>query len=470
MGNKLLIRSYNVGCGDCFYVRIPNNDDGFHILIDCGSKEGINSGVLDGSIKHLEEHMLPTVSGSNKKRLDLIVVTHRHEDHIKGFDPKFFKNIEIENIWITAAMNEQHPQAKKTLALNGLVEEEIIKLKKDKVNFSPELRNLVGLYGIRNKGATKALTQELPNKNGISVDYVHAGLVFDHHKLNVEDDTKITVLAPEKDIDHFYLGKDIDRSLKGFTEVADTISKHPKSSQSAKPTNINGADFRTLKARMVSNALAFAVDDSSIQNNVSTVLLIEWCNNRLLFVGDAEWHGEFKAGKKNGSWNVMWKERKDLLNKPIDFLKAGHHGSFNATPWNRDEDSNHEVNQIFDAILPKPLEGEEPTALCLVSTKRKQYVTIPDAELLVELGKRVGNTKNYHKSLRKEDSTFNPETDIYNYSIEEEYTKPPSPREVGEKEWFNNPQPLRTDMESKGRGSKTMFNEIEFVDVEISPK
>ena len=25
MGDKLLVRAYNVGCGDCIYVRIPND-------------------------------------------------------------------------------------------------------------------------------------------------------------------------------------------------------------------------------------------------------------------------------------------------------------------------------------------------------------------------------------------------------------------------------------------------------------
>jgi len=39
MGSELLIRSYNVGCGDCFYIRIPDKDDGFHILVDCGTKD-----------------------------------------------------------------------------------------------------------------------------------------------------------------------------------------------------------------------------------------------------------------------------------------------------------------------------------------------------------------------------------------------------------------------------------------------
>ena len=38
MGDQLLVRAYNVGCGDCLYVRIPTPKGGFHILIDCGKK------------------------------------------------------------------------------------------------------------------------------------------------------------------------------------------------------------------------------------------------------------------------------------------------------------------------------------------------------------------------------------------------------------------------------------------------
>ena len=90
--------------------------------------------------------------------------------------------------------------------------------------------------------------------------------------------------------------------------------------------------------------------------------------------------------------------------------------------------------------------GKKPKAKCVVSTKRKQYETIPDAQLLTEIAKRVSNTKNYLQAFKKADSNFDPETGIFNYSFMKEYSKEPTPREVGEKDWFNKLQPLRTDI------------------------
>jgi hypothetical protein len=165
----------------------------------------------------------------------------------------------------------------------------------------------------------------------------------------------------------------------------------------------------------------------------------------------------------------MWHVRKDQLSKPVDFLKLGHHGSRNATPWNRHAAADQEVNQIFNAILPLPVAGNTPTAKCVVSTKRKQYDTIPDAELLTEIGKRVCNTRTYLTAFQKADPDFDPDNDIFNYSVMKDYSAEPTPREVGDKGWLDKLQPMRTDMESDGKGLKQMPDTVEFIDVEIKP-
>jgi hypothetical protein len=433
MADELLIRLYDVGLGDCIYVRIPGktekNEDGFHMLIDCGTWSGEK--FLAAAMKQLESELPVTPDG--KKRLDLVVVTHEHKDHIAGFDPKLFENIHVGAVWMNCAMDPKHPQAGKTRKIRGVAEKAMLGLAALGSNLSPRVSELLSVFQIDNKSAMQTLRKTL--LEGGEPTYVSAGETSETHGIKLHK-AKIHVLGPEADIDHFYLGATAQRALKGVlgrdqfdAEEIDETSKGDKAEGPPFPRNISPASFRALRARMQSHALAFAELDGTLKNNSSVVLLIEWNKKRLLFVGDAEWHGDFKAGKMNGSWNVMWNLRKDLLGKPVDFLKIGHHGSENSTPWEMGKGKPTEAVAILDSILPVPPANQRPKARAVVSTERGKYPTIPRALLMTEIARRIDGTRVYEADLRG----FKP--------------KDPADFETYEREWLDKAQPLRTDFE-----------------------
>jgi len=460
MADKLLIRAYNVGCGDCIYVRIPGPGNGFHILIDCGKKGGDE--LLEKAVKDLEGQ-LPAGSAPGKKRLDLIVATHRHEDHIKGFNPEWFKNIEVKNIWLSVAMKPDHPQAKKAKKLKAFATDAMRGLLQTGQALSPDVEMLASLYGVSNDAADKLLMETLPKANGIRPEYVHSAT---KHTLKLPPDTAIHILAPEMDVDGFYLGEELDTTLKGLQGVTGAAGARAAAPgvpvTTPQPANISASDFRVLQSRVLSNGLAFAAKDSSIQNNLSVVLLIEWKKHRLLFVGDAEWDGEFKLGKQNGSWNVMWeKHKKTHLSAPLDFLKIGHHGSINATPppvSTKPPSSKAPADGVYailDTILPVPKAGAAPTAQAVVSTEREFYNPIPECALLVDLARRVSNKQTYGATLKTK--KIDPKgiwktTKARKNKFFETY----------EQQFLDQPQPLRTDLEF-------VTSEKPFIDIEIPP-
>lgn len=443
MADKLLIRLFDVGLGDCIYCRIPKaHKDGrdFHILIDCGTLSSTE--YLSKAVANLKT-LLPSIGG--KRHVDLLVVTHEHKDHMTGFGMKLWEELSFGAIWMSAAMDLNHPEAKRAKKLHSFAAGAMEQALRLNLALSPQFTELATALAL-NKDAMTTLRETLPKANKIKPAYVHARSTKTELRLPLKN-ASISVLGPEKDIDFYYLGKEGDPALRrlGFIDkgLPTPSVAVPDPNAIPIPTNIDPADFHQLRSRMLSTALAFADLDGKVCNNTSVVLLIEWKGKRLLFVGDAEWDGAYKEGKGNCAWNVMWNLRKEKLKGPLAFYKIGHHGSVNATPWGMTPAaSKGEPLAILDAILP---EKSKTKAQAIVSTRRGNYETIPRTDLLAEIGKRVSNTKNYAAAFKKAGKRT---SDVPKFG---EF----------EKKSFEKPQPLRTDLERLLQESRG------FVDVEI---
>ena len=79
---SVTIRTYQVGFGDCFLLSFqygPQSEK--HVLVDFGST-GLSSGVPKTRIMDIALDIEQRTGG----KLHAVVATHRHKDHISGFE------------------------------------------------------------------------------------------------------------------------------------------------------------------------------------------------------------------------------------------------------------------------------------------------------------------------------------------------------------------------------------------------
>jgi beta-lactamase superfamily II metal-dependent hydrolase len=111
---RVRVRMYRQGLGDCFLVTFPRKGKKpFQILIDCGAL------ARDAqSMTRIVEHIRDTVRDSkeDKARLDLVVATHEHKDHLSGFNQArevFDKDFDFGAVWLGWTENLTQPEIKK---------------------------------------------------------------------------------------------------------------------------------------------------------------------------------------------------------------------------------------------------------------------------------------------------------------------------------------------------------------------
>ena len=351
---RVRVRMYQVGFGDCFLLTFsyPGRTKPRHVLIDFGT-----TAAPSGSPSRLLGRVAEDIRKAVGKDPFAVVATHRHRDHIAGFDPgsngkgpgaviAALKPQFVVQPWTEQpdlAVDAKAPPGFKGLAARQetlasleaiarhAVEVALPKLQRSfQHTATAEQLVFIGDDNISNEGAVRNLMGMAPN------DYVYAGKAT--RLARFLPGVKVTVLGPPtvkqhagvrkaraRDPDEFWslqgkaLGLD-DKS--GSTGHMALFADHEQTTGGSAP----------LWARWIIKSLRSAHGDQLLElvrsldaamNNTSVILLFECCGHRFLFPGDAQ--------IENWEYALGQKKFIELL-KNITVYKVGHHGSLNATP------------------------------------------------------------------------------------------------------------------------------------------
>ncbi|MCP1854513.1 MULTISPECIES: MBL fold metallo-hydrolase [unclassified Bradyrhizobium] len=108
MTGSIAIRMYRDILGDCFLLRIPQSEGAFHILIDCGILQGMPNAT--SRAKRIMSDICKQTD-----RIDVLIVTHEHWDHLSGFEQaaEEFTSISVGQLWLAWTEDRRDEQARR---------------------------------------------------------------------------------------------------------------------------------------------------------------------------------------------------------------------------------------------------------------------------------------------------------------------------------------------------------------------
>jgi beta-lactamase superfamily II metal-dependent hydrolase len=400
---KATVRTYRQGLGDCHLVTLKNSTGKkYTILIDCGVILG-----TDGAPQMMQK-VMKNVIDETGGRVDLLVPTHMHWDHLSGFlqAADLFKKLQVGDVWMAwtedpndadaIRLKEEHRKA------IALLQNTAARLQLAGDHGPSLLTSLLEFFGTASGGTSQDALDAARNKSPSPRYCDPADLPVELPDFGA----RIYVLGPPRD--EKLLKKTLPTksapetytlALNAFTIgvgsiLGDEDAEQPFAEQYRVPVNVahtlpffqknywNRERWRGIETAWSDDATQFALALDNMTNNTSLVLAIDLGDKGvLLFAADAQ-VGNWLSWT-DCSWDVAAKKvsGEDLMVRTV-FYKVGHHGSRNATLAAKGLEL---MESLKFAIVPVD------HAMALV----KNWGDIPLANLLIALKKITATNGGY---------------------------------------------------------------------------
>lgn len=360
--DKIILRSYQVGFGDCFLLTFHYpNDEERHVLIDFGSTE-MPDGTPDDQMLKVAQDIKGRCGNHG---LEIVVATHRHRDHVSGFTTgekgtgEIIRELTPKVViqpWTEdpeardpekklAAANHVSPLTSFVSALidmHGVAE--MVVAEAERLNLQEESLGLQLNQRVYGQLRFIGDDNKLPNRSAVEnlMEMGRKGkplyVSYQEEPLNLTEElpgVKVWVLGPPTLDQH----KEIRRYAKTSSEywqfqfnTGQLVSTLVRDENALFQEAETFDDFvpphmrwfiRRMQATRGDQLLDLVRALDSVMNNTSVILLFEIGDKKLLFPGDAQ--------VENWEFALSHKWVQDLI-KDVTLFKVGHHGSLNANP------------------------------------------------------------------------------------------------------------------------------------------
>jgi beta-lactamase superfamily II metal-dependent hydrolase len=342
-----IVRMYNVGFGDAFLVTVPRRGRPWRMLVDCGVHM---HGAGEHSLNSIVEDVINTVAGDSdgRPRIDVVVATHRHRDHIAGFDNDLWHDVEVGEVWLPWV---EDPEDADAVALRNRQQAAALNLHThfaadgdgDTADFVlNSLSNDDAMWVLQN-GFTGSPTRRYISAQGAKahpLPGVRGGCVY--FLGPPRDPRNLAAMDPPKAQRWLGLsasggGASNGEMFPGFTVPAgDFTRRYPH-------LVVDDKLLDSFREEPVDTLTAASLLDRAV-NNTSVMFLLQVGDALLLFPGDAQW----------GAWQPLLDDPdvRSLLTRTT-LYKISHHGSHNGTPV---EVAHDVLGGVMSLLSVRPIE------------------------------------------------------------------------------------------------------------------